>query len=256
MSIRVAVCGALGRMGKESVRAIQGAKDLELVAQIDQEPFTEGVLSCYASLAEAIEATRPDVCVEFTHPTSAVNNALTCLERGVAVVIGTSGLGESEQAQVRESALAHKTPALLVPNFAIGAVLMMRFAEQAARWMPEATIVELHHPDKADAPSGTARHTAHRIAAARPDFTPRAVRDDLVVQGALGADTEGVPVHSVRLSGFVAHQEVIFGGPGETLTIRHDSLDRSSFMPGVLLAVREVRSRPGLTVGLEALMFN
>lgn len=254
MSLRVAVCGALGRMGRETVRAVCGASDLELCAQVDRLAFEDGTTG-YSDLGSAIAEANPDVCVEFTHPESAVANALRCLESGVAVVIGTSGLGEAEQARVREAADAHETPALLVPNFAIGAVLMMRFAEEAARWMPEAAIVELHHMGKADAPSGTAKHTAHRISGARKDFQPKTFREDLIAPGALGSDIEGVPVHSIRLPGLVAHQEVLFGGPGETLTIRHDSLDRASFMPGVLLAIRSVRSLTGLTVGLESLMF-
>lgn len=255
MSLRVAVCGALGRMGQEAVRAISEAADLELCAQIDREAFASGTASAFENLAEAIAATKPDVCVDLTHPSSAVENVLTCLENRVAAVIGTSGIGEKEQATIRAAAERSGTPALLVPNFAIGAILMMRFAEQTARWMPEATIIELHHPGKADAPSGTARHTAQRIATVRPSRQPWNHREDLVAPGALGADIDGIPVHSVRLPGLVAHQEVIFGGPGETLTIRHDSLDRASFMPGVLLSIRRVGSLKGLTVGLESLMF-
>lgn len=255
MSLKVAVCGARGRMGLEAVRAISGAEDMELAAQIDREPFDPGTPAAFSAIPDALAASKFDVCVDLTHPSSAVTNVLACLEGGVAAVIGTSGIGEAEQDAIRKAAERTGVPALLVPNFAIGAILMMRFAEQAARWMPESTIIELHHPGKADAPSGTARHTARRILAARPPLDPRPILEDLVAPGALGAEVDGVPVHSVRLPGLVAHQEVIFGGPGETLTIRHDSLDRSSFMPGVLLSIRKVRSLKGLTVGLEALMF-
>lgn len=251
MRLKVVVCGALGKMGSESVRAIQGADDMDLVAQVDSTPG-EDILS---SLAEALDAARPDVCLDFTHPSAAAENVMHCLAAKVAVVIGTSGIDETAQARIRAAAQEHDTPALLAPNFAIGAILMMKFAEEAARWMPEAAVVELHHSGKADAPSGTAKHTARRMAAARAGFVPRTYREELVMPGALGASVEGVPVHSVRLPGLVAHQEVLFGSQGETLTIRHDSLDRTSFMPGVLLALRKVRSLKGLTVGLESLMF-
>jgi 4-hydroxy-tetrahydrodipicolinate reductase len=257
MSLRVAVCGALGNMGRETCQAVARADDLELAALVDKKGGEwEGHL-VWQGLAEALADVKPTVCVDFTHPDVAVANALTCLELGVAPVIGTSGLDEAGLQRIREAAA--ETPALVVPNFAIGAILMMRFAEMAARWMPEAAIVELHRFEKPDAPSGTAMHTAERIGQGRnaPQAErPQPPEERLVKsEGALGATVAGVPVHSVRLPGLLAHQEVLFGSPGETLTIRHDSMHRSSFMPGVLLAVRRVRSLQGLTVGLESLMF-
>lgn len=256
MSIRVVVCGARGRMGAESVRAIESAEDLEIVALVDTQPFENESRPHFAALASALGEVSADVCLDFTQPDAAHRHALESLRRGVAVVIGSSGIGETEQSEIRRTAEKCGTPAMWVPNFAIGAILMMRFAEEAARWMPEAAVVEMHHPGKVDAPSGTAKHTAHRIASARSGFSPRPYREDLVEPGALGAAIEGVPVHSVRMSGLVAHQEVLFGGPGETLTIRHDSMDRVSFMPGVLLAIRKVRAQKGLTIGLESIMFS
>lgn len=252
MSLKVAVCGAMGKMGQATVGAISGASDLELSALIDVQGGDHGGKSVWTSLAEALAEVKPEVCVDFTEPGSAVENTLRCLELGVSPVVGTSGIDAEGFEQIRTAAKV--TPALVVPNFAIGAILMMRFAELASRWMPEAAIVELHRFEKEDAPSGTAMHTAERIGKARTK-TERPQRL-IKAQGAMGATVEDVPVHSVRLPGLLAHQEVLFGAPGETLTIRHDSLDRISFMPGVLLAVRKVRSLHGLTVGLESLMFD
>ncbi len=256
MSYRVAVCGAMGRMGRESVRAIAAASDLELGPLIDlREALLDG-RAVETDLAAALERDRPDVCIDFTHPEVAVGNALTCLGRGVAAVVGTSGVGAPELAELDKACRDTGVPALVVPNFAIGAVLMMRFAEEAARWMPGASIVEMHHPGKADAPSGTAMHTAERISRARAGRAePEAPSRTIKAAGAMGASVDGVPVHSIRLAGLVAHQMVLFGAPGESLTLRHDSLDRSSFMPGVVLAARRVKSLAGLHVGLEELMF-
>jgi 4-hydroxy-tetrahydrodipicolinate reductase len=246
MPIRVAVLGARGRMGATSCQAIESASDMDLVARVDVgDPI------------DAIAQAGAQVVVDFTHPDAVLDNLRWCIDNGINVVVGTSGF-TAERLSTVEDWLS-KTPevgAIVVPNFAIGAVLMMHFARKAAPFFASAEIVELHHPGKADAPSGTAIRTAELIAEARseagsdpaPDATATAL------DGARGAAVGGVPVHSVRLAGLVAHQEVYLGTAGETLTLRHDSLDRVSFMPGMLLAVRSVVSRPGLTVGLEPLL--
>ena len=241
--IKVGVLGARGRMGSEVCRAVEGAADLELVVTGDEGDWT----------AE-FEAAAPQVVVDFTHPDAVLDNLRWLLAHGVHAVVGTSGFDEAKLAAVRELLAAKPEIGVLVaPNFAIGAVLTMKFAEIAARYYESAEIIELHHPRKVDAPSGTAAHTARLIAVARRDAklgpAPDATTQELA--GARGAKVEDVPVHSVRLAGLVAHQEVLFGTDGETLTIRHDSLDRTSFMPGVLLGVRSVVDNPGLTVGLD-----
>src|SRR3954447_7210406 len=227
-------------MGAEVCRAVQGADDLELVAALDAGD-------------DRAAAAGAEVAVDFTHPDAVMDNLGWCIERGIHAVVGTTGFDESRLDRLR--ALLVQRPAvgvLVAANFSIGAVLMMRFAEQAAAFYESVEIIELHHPGKADAPSGTAATTAARVAAARagaglgapPDATSSGL------PGARGAQADGVTVHSVRLRGLVAHQEVLFGAEGETLTIRHDSLDRVSFMPGVLAAVRALPQRPGLTVGI------
>lgn len=244
--IRVGVLGARGRMGSQACQAIDGAEDLELVAQVDAGDS----LSAFSD-ADA------QVVVDFTNPDAVMDNLRWCVEHGISAVVGTSGFDEERLSTVRNwLASAENVGVLVIPNFAIGAVLMMRFAAQAARFFDSVEIVELHHPNKMDAPSGTARHTAEAIAAARADAGLGAMPDATTQQlaGARGATVADVPVHSVRLAGLVAHQEVLCGTAGETLTIRHDSYDRVSFMPGVLLAVRSAPSRPGLTVGLDALL--
>nr|WP_228046357.1 4-hydroxy-tetrahydrodipicolinate reductase [Saccharopolyspora sp. HNM0983] len=238
--------GARGRMGAEAVRAVDEAPDLELVAAVTREDGLDGLLDAGARVA-----------VELTHPDSAMDNIRFCVQHGIHVVVGTSGLGPAEHDAIRALLAEHPGVGVLIaPNFGIGAVLSMKFAEIAARYFDSAEIVELHHPRKADAPSGTAARTAQVIGQARADAglddMPDATTKEL--DGARGADVDGVHVHSVRMAGLVAHQEVLFGADGESLTIRHDSYDRRSFMPGVLLAVREVGSRPGLTVGLDELM--
>jgi len=241
---RVAVFGARGNMGAQVCRAVEEAPDLELVAGLDAGDDR--------APAEAAE-----VAVDFTHPDAVLDNLDWCLGHGVHAVVGTTGFDEARLASLRERLAAHPQLGVVVAaNFSIGAVLMMRFAEQAAAFYESVEVVELHHPGKADAPSGTAAATARRVAAARtaaglppaPDATVHAL------PGARGAEVEGVPVHSVRLRGLVAHQEVLLGSEGETLTLRHDSLDRVSFMPGVLAAVRAVAGRPGLTVGIESVL--
>ncbi|MCG5467194.1 4-hydroxy-tetrahydrodipicolinate reductase [Micromonospora sp. LAH09] len=242
--LRVGVFGARGRMGIEVCKAVDAADDLELTASIDQGDSRSAV-----SAAEVV--------VDFTTPDVVMDNLQWCIEQGISAVVGTTGFTEQRLEQVR-GWLADKpgVGVVIAPNFGIGAVLMMQFATRAARHFESVEIIEQHHPRKLDAPSGTATHTARQIARARAEAglgpVPDATKDE--VPGARGADIDGVRVHAVRATGLVAHQEVLFGGTGETLTIRHDSYDRVSFMPGVLLAVRAVRNRPGLTVGLDALL--
>lgn len=252
--IRVAVFGAAGRMGREVCRAVADADGLDLVAAIDPHhvgSLVEGVT--VEGGPDGLAAAAAEVAIDFTQPDAVVGNATWCLRHGIHVVIGTTGLGDDDLARLRTLANGGEANAVVAPNFAIGAVLMMRFAEEAARHFDAAEVLELHHEGKRDAPSGTALGTARRIAAARSGEWHAPGGDD-ANPGARGADVEGVRVHSVRLPGLLAHQEVVFGGPGQTLSIRHDSTDRASFMPGVLLAVRAVGSRRGLTVGLEALL--
>jgi 4-hydroxy-tetrahydrodipicolinate reductase len=240
--IKVGVLGAAGRMGAEACAAVEGAEDLELVAGVD-----------VGDDREALRAA--DVVVDFTHPSAVGDNLRWCVDAGLHVVVGTSGVGDDLLDDVR-GRLQPGQAVLVVPNFGIGAVLMMRFAAQAARFFNSVEVIELHHPRKADAPSGTATRTAQLIAAARAEAGlgagPDATTHD--PDGARGARVDGVPVHAVRMAGLVAHQEVLLGSEGETFTLRHDSLHRSSFMPGVLLACRKVAEHPGLTVGLDALL--
>lgn len=243
MTVRVAVLGVRGRMGAEVARAVQAASDLTLVAGFD--------------VGEAVDLSGVDVVVDFTHPDAVMDNLRRCLAAGVHAVVGTTGFDEARLAELR--ALLVQTPAvgvLVAPNFGIAAVLMMQFSAQAARFFESVEIIELHHPGKVDAPSGTARRTAELVAAARraAGLAPAPDATTASLPGARGADVDGIPVHAVRLAGLVAHQEVLFGGSGESLTIRHDSYDRASFMPGVLLGIRQVAARPGLTVGLDALL--
>ncbi|MFD3596152.1 4-hydroxy-tetrahydrodipicolinate reductase [Nocardia sp. NPDC058640] len=243
MTIRVGVLGAHGKVGQAICAAVEAAPDLELVAQVDK-----------GDALETFTDTGTQVVVDFTHPDVVMGNLKFLIENGIHAVVGTTGFDEARLAQVSEQLAQHpEVGVLIAPNFAIGAVLSMRFAEQAARFFDSVEVIELHHPNKADAPSGTAYRTAAVIAAARAEagvgISPDATTAEL--EGARGADVDGVRVHSVRLAGLVAHQEVLFGTQGETLTIRHDSIDRSSFAPGVLLGVREVAGRPGLTVGLD-----
>jgi len=238
----VAVIGAAGRMGTATCAAVQAAGDLSLSARIGSgDDLLAGIKGA-------------DVAVVMTGPDGVADIVVACVEEGVHTVVGTTGWTPEGIAAV-EAALqrAPGVGVLIAPNFALGAVLLMRFAAEAARHFESVEVVELHHPNKVDAPSGTARHTARQIALARQEAglppTPDATTSAL--DGARGADVDGVRVHSVRLRGLVAHEEVLLGGPGEQLTIRHDSFDRISFMPGVLLAVRQVADRPGLTQGLE-----
>lgn len=243
---RVAVIGAAGRMGRTVCDAVSGAPDLELVARLDQGDD----VAALAGLA--------DVAVEFTLPGVTETNVHTLIDAGVHAVVGTTGWTEDSLARVRDqlTAAGGATGVLIAPNFALSAVLAMVFARKAAPLFESAEVIELHHPNKVDAPSGTAIHTAAAIAAARraAGAAPMPDATEHQLPGARGALVDGVHVHSVRLRGLVAHEEIVLGNPGEQLTIRTDSFDRASFMPGVLLAVRQVSSRPGLTVGLENLL--
>ena len=242
-TINVGVIGARGKVGSQVCRGVEEAAGLSLVAQVD-----------IGDDLGSLEAAGTHVAVDFTHPDAVLANLEHCIGHGIHAVVGTTGFDDERLETVRRwLAAAPRVGVLVAPNFSVGALLMMRFAELAAPHYESVEVVEMHHPDKADAPSGTARRTAQLIAAARreaglgpvPDATATAL------DGARGADVDGIRVHSQRVRGLVAHQEVLLGGPGETLTIRHDSLDRASFVPGVLAGIRAVADHPGLTVGLE-----
>jgi len=243
--IKVAVLGARGRMGSEVVKAVNEAKDLELVAQLD-----------LGDSLDSLVTSGVEVAVDFTTPDSVMANLEFLITHNINAVVGTTGFDDARIAKINSLLSTSKSGVLIAPNFAIGAVLMMEFATKAAKYFESAEIVELHHPNKVDAPSGTAARTAELMSAARiqaglpsmPDATTSSLA------GARGATVGDIPVHSVRLRGLVAHQEVLLGGIGETLSIRHDSIDRVGFMPGVLLGVRQVVTHPGLTFGLENFM--
>ena len=244
--INVAVLGARGRMGSEVVKAVEAAEGLALVAALD-----------LGDSLEQLKGSAAHVVVDFTTPDSVMANLEFLIDNGINVVVGTTGFDDAKLATVKGWLAQNPSVGVLIaPNFAIGAVLMMEFAAKAARYFESAEIIELHHPAKVDAPSGTAARTAELMSAARkeaglgamPDATPTAL------DGARGALVGGIPVHSVRARGLVAHQEVLFGGLGETLTIRHDSIDRAGFMPGVILGVRKIVNTPGLTHGLDKFM--
>jgi len=241
--LKVGVLGARGKVGSEICRAVEAADDLELVAQIDADDELDALVT---SGAQAV--------VDFTHPDVVMDNLEFCIDHGIHAVVGTTGFDDERLAEL-ESWLSNspRTGVLIAPNFSIGAILMMRFAAEAARFYESVEIVELHHPTKADAPSGTARRTAELVAAARREAGSPPIPDatSTSLEGARGADVDGIRVHGLRIRGMVAHQEVILGGPGETLTIRHDSMDRASFGPGVLTGLRAIDANPGLTVGLE-----
>lgn len=250
MKISVAVAGALGRMGQEVVAAVRAEPDLELVAQVDAGD----------DLAAVLTETRPAAMVDFTVPEAVMGNIALALANGVVPIVGTTGLSPQDVDQVRGLCREHGVGALIAPNFALGAVLMMRFAQEAARYLPDAEIIEMHHERKLDAPSGTAAKTAEMIAKGRAGVSPAALPPEAFekIPGARGGKGVGdIPIHSIRLPGFVASQEVIFGGLGQTLTLRHDSRDRKSFMPGVVLALRHAPAlaKSGeLVYGLENLL--
>jgi 4-hydroxy-tetrahydrodipicolinate reductase len=242
-AIRVGVLGALGKVGSEVCRAVEEADDTELVARVDADDELDALVTNGAQ-----------VVVDFTHPDVVMDNLEFCIDHGIHAVVGTTGFDDERLDTLRRwLADAPGVGVLVAPNFSIGAILMMRFAATAAPFYESVEVVELHHPDKADAPSGTARRTAQLIAAARREAGSDPIPDatSSALDGARGADVEGIRVHGLRIRGLVAHQEVVLGGLGETLTIRHDSLDRASFTPGVLVGVRAIGSHPGLTIGLE-----
>ncbi|MGV0851440.1 4-hydroxy-tetrahydrodipicolinate reductase [Mycolicibacterium phlei] len=242
--MRVGVLGAKGKVGTTMVAAVEAAEDLTFTTGIDAgDPLSRLV------------DTRTEAVIDFTHPDVVMDNLKFLIENGIHAVVGTTGFTDERLDQVRQWLAAKpEVSVLIAPNFAIGAVLSMQFAKQAARFFESVEVIELHHPQKADAPSGTAARTARLIAEARKELPPNPDATTTALPGARGADVDGIPVHSVRLAGLVAHQEVLFGTQGETLTIRHDSIDRTSFVPGVLLAVRRVTERPGLTIGIEPLL--
>ena len=245
-STRVGVLGARGRMGQQVCKAVDAASDLYLVAMVDAGDLLSSVADAGAQ-----------VLIDFTHPDVVMDNSRFALDHGIHAVVGTTGFTAERLDTVREWLAEHPGLGVIVaPNFGIGAILSMKFAQTAARFYESAEVIELHHAGKVDAPSGTAVRTASLIAQARAEAGLGPVPDATVqsLEGARGAEVDGVHVHAVRAPGLVAHQEIIFGTEGETLTIRHDSLDRSSFMPGVLLAARSVPSHPGLTVGIESLL--
>ncbi|ASY16138.1 4-hydroxy-tetrahydrodipicolinate reductase [Candidatus Planktophila sulfonica] len=243
--IKVGVLGARGRMGSEVVKAVTDATDLELVAALD-----------LGDSLDALVANGAQVVVDFTTPDSVMANLEFLIANNINAVIGTTGFDDARIAKIKSLLASSKSGVLIAPNFAIGAVLMMEFATKAAKYFESAEIIELHHPNKVDAPSGTAARTAELMAKSRKEagLAPMPDATSTSLDGARGATVGDIPVHSVRLRGLVAHQEVLLGGIGETLTIRHDSIDRVGFMPGVLLGVRQVVTHPGLTFGLENFM--
>ncbi|MFL0181221.1 MULTISPECIES: 4-hydroxy-tetrahydrodipicolinate reductase [unclassified Mycobacterium] len=242
--MQVAVLGAKGKVGATMVAAVQAAEDLTLSAAVDA-----------GDELSLLTDSGTEVVIDFTHPAVVMDNLKFLIDNGIHAVVGTTGFTQERLAQVRSWIEAKPGSAVLIaPNFAIGAVLSMHFAAQAAKYFESVEVIELHHPQKADAPSGTAARTAALIAEARKGLPPNPDATSTGLPGARGADVDGVPVHSIRLAGLVAHQEVLFGTMGETLTIRHDSIDRTSFVPGVLLAVRRVAEYPGLTIGIEPLL--
>lgn len=261
--ITVLVNGACGRMGQAVLKAVSDDTELELVGAVDIKGGADvgellginktGVI-VETDLAAALERIKPQVMVDFTRPDVVFNNVVTAIEHHVSPVVGTTGLSDEQKAEIKKLAESNNTPVFIAPNFAIGAVLMMIMAKQAAKYMPDVEIIELHHDKKLDAPSGTAVQTAAMIAEVRKSHKQGHPEEKEKIAGARGADYEGMHIHSVRLPGYVAHQEVIFGGLGQTLTIRHDSMNRESFMPGVVLAAKKVTTLKGLTVGLDKLL--
>ena len=262
--IRVMVSGANGRMGREVLRALSQDPECEIVAAVDLKSAGEDVgeilglgtsgVKMETDLETAIQTHKPQVMVDFTHPKAVVGNVMTALRNRIIPVVGTTGITEQDLTAIRNYCSEQGVTCFVCPNFSIGAVLMMRFAQEAARYLPTCEIIELHHDQKLDAPSGTALLTAKMIAAERQGGKQGHPDEEEKIPGARGAEYEGFRIHSVRLPGYVAHQEVIFGGIGQILTIRHDSLSRESFMPGVVLACKKIIGRKGLVVGLDQLL--
>lgn len=262
--IKVCLVGACGRVGAELSKSLGESLDIEIVLAVDLRhkgcslrelvgPEAPDLIIDH-DLESALMREQVDVLVDFTHPAAAKKNALRAIAHQVAPVIGTSGISSSDQEELRKASETHSVPAMVVPNFAIGAVLMMKFAEMAAKWMSDVEIIELHHDQKADAPSGTAYHTAELIAAGR-GHQSEAKEEIIHIGGVRGGMVQSVPIHSVRMKGLMAHQQVLFGSQGETLTISHDCLDRTTYTEGVKLAIRKIRKQKGFIVGLDALLF-
>ncbi len=262
--IKTLVTGALGRMGRETLKAVHNSKTLELCAAVDINPTTQTLgqiigaelaLPMHTELSKALEAAKPRVVVDFTRPDVVMTNLRLVLSKGIFAVVGTTGFSEADLQELDQLAKANDTAVLIAPNFSIGAILMMRYAAEAIKYLPKAEIIELHHDQKLDAPSGTAILTAKKMAEARGGYLKQGAEGEKeLLIGARGAEYEGIHIHSVRLQGYVAHQEVIFGGLGETLTIRHDSISRESFMPGVVLACEKIVNQRGLVYGLDKLL--
>ena len=252
--IKVLVNGALGRMGRTVADAVNNDLELELVGAVDIFDGEVCGLTVEKNLSDALDLHKPDVMVDFTRPDSVFKNVMLALEKKVSPVVGTTGLTDDAKEKIRAAAEKFQTPAFIAPNFAIGAVLMMLLSKQVAKYMPDVEIIELHHDKKLDAPSGTAELTAKMISEVRQSHKQGHPDEREVIANVRGGDYDGIKIHSVRLPGYVAHQEVLFGGLGQTLTIRHDSTGRDSFMPGVLLACKKVRQLNGLTIGLDKLL--
>lgn len=252
--IKVLVNGALGRMGRTVVGAVNADSELELVGAVDAYEGEVDGMKVDTNLDAALKKYSPNVMVDFTRPNVVFDNVMIALANKVAPVVGTTGLSDEAKEKIRALAEANDTPAFIAPNFALGAVLMMLMAQKVAKYMPDVEIIELHHDKKLDAPSGTAELTAKMIAEVRPSHKQGHPDEVERLPHVRGAEVDGIRIHSVRLPGYVAHQEVIFGGLGQTLTIRHDSTGRDSFMPGVVLACKKVLNLRGLTVGLDKIL--
>ena len=252
--IKVLVNGALGRMGKTVCGAVKADGELELVGAVDIFDGEVEGMKIEKNLDAALKKFSPDVMVDFTRPAVVFDNVMTALENKVSPVVGTTGLSDEAKEKIRALSEKNSTPAFIAPNFALGVVLMMLAAQKIAKYMPDVEIIELHHDKKLDAPSGTAELTAKMISEVRPSHKQGHPEEVERLPHVRGADFDGIKIHSVRLPGYVAHQEVIFGGLGQTLTIRHDSTGRDSFMPGVVLACKKVRGLKGLTIGLDKIL--
>lgn len=243
--IQVVVNGANGKMGMETVKAVTDSKTTQLVAALDKED----------DLTHCLQNNTVDVVIDFTHPSVAFSNVMSILQHGAHAVVGTTGFSDDDLQTIRKTAATHQKAALIMPNFAIGAVLMMKYAAEAAKYMPRAEIIEYHHDKKADAPSGTAIKTAQLIHAINPDINDVTLDEEELIDGARGGACQNIPIHSVRLPGYVASQEVILGGTGQTLRFRHDTISRDSFMPGVILCCEKAQGHAGeLVYGLENLL--
>lgn len=262
--ISVLVCGAYGKMGREVLKAVYNDQELQLIGAVDVKTSHNDVgeligigkigVTVSDDLEKVIATTKPQVMVDFTNPESVMKNIRIAIKNGVCPVVGTTGLTGEDYAEIRSLLETHNVNAVISPNFSVGAILMMKLSQDAAKYFPQVEIIELHHDQKLDAPSGTALRTAELIAAKRGTIKQGHPDEVEKLPGARGGDLAGIRLHSVRLPGYVAHQEVIFGGLGQTLVIRHDSISRESFMPGVVLACKKVLTVKGLVVGLEHLM--